>query len=305
MKLISLLLVPALAMPALAQTQPAAGTHATKPATAAAKRPAATATIAATPACAKLPDLSSKIPALPAGLPCARPLYTITTVPTVKLDYVSPLEDSGLRDSLGLEPSSFSLYYIDTKIGAGELATPHKWYTIHYTGYLLDGTKFDSSVDRNDPIVIPYGQHKVIPGWDTGFDGMHVGGKRRLFIPYQLAYGTSANGPIPAKSELIFDVELIAMSDTQPPPKPSEPISAPPGVPPGAAQSRPAAQPRPAIQPAASGVTADGTVNASANLAGQPAAGAQSATQGRTADGTVNSSASPAANPATANPATR
>jgi len=270
MKLLSLLLVTALAMPALAQTQPAAGTHATKPATAAAKRPAATATAAATPACAKLPELSSKIPALPAGLPCARPLYTITTVPTLKLDYVSPLEDPGLRDSLGLEPSSFSLFYIDTKIGAGELAAPHKWYTIHYTGYLLDGTKFDSSVDRNDPIVIPYGQHKVIPGWDTGFDGMHVGGKRRLFIPYQLAYGASANGPIPAKSELIFDVELIAMSDTQPPP--STPPTVQPSTPPAGAAVMPMPPARPAM---------------------------------RTPDGTIPATQTPpTANPAAANPAT-
>jgi peptidylprolyl isomerase len=178
--------------------------------------PAATTTA---PVCSKLPELSPKIPTLPAGTPCAKPLYTIVSEPSVKLQYVSPLEGPGLRETLGLAPTSFSLDYVDTKIGTGELAAPHKWYTIHYTGYLVDGTKFDSSLDRGEPISIPYGQHQVIPGWDTGFDGMRVGGKRRLFIPYQLAYGANAQRQIPARSELVFDVELVSQSDEKPQPK--------------------------------------------------------------------------------------
>src|SRR5438309_11925875 len=97
--------------------------------------------------CVKVPDLSAKIPALPANLPCPHALYTISTVPSIKLDYISPIENSSLRDSLGIEPSTFSLAYVDTKVGTGPLAAPGKWYTIHYTGYLTDGTKFDSSVD--------------------------------------------------------------------------------------------------------------------------------------------------------------
>jgi peptidylprolyl isomerase len=195
--------------------------------------------------CVKLPELSPKIPALPAGLPCPKALYTITTQPTIKLDYISPLEGEDLKDTLGIESSTFSLAYVDTKIGTGELATPHKWYTINYTGYLVDGTKFDSSVDRGEPISIPYGQHRVIPGWDTGFGGMRVGGKRRLFIPYQLGYGNNPHQAIPAKSELIFDVELMAISDTQPkpklPPTPPRPITPPakPAVP-GAPMTPPA-----------------------------------------------------------------
>src|SRR6185437_12837132 len=104
------------------------------------------------------------------------------------------------------------------KAGDGPLAKPHQYYTIHYTGYLTDGTKFDSSIDRGTPITIPYGERKVIPGWDTGFAGMRVGGKRRLFIPYELAYGANGSGPIPGKSELVFDVELVGVSDTPPPP---------------------------------------------------------------------------------------
>ena len=169
--------------------------------------------------CVKVPALSPKIPALPADAPCAKALYTITTVPSAKLDYVSPLEGPTFRETLGIEPSTFTLAYIDTRIGTGELAAPHKFYTIHYTGYLVDGTKFDSSVDRGEPITVPYGQHQVIPGWDTGFGGMHVGSKRRLFIPYQLAYGPNAHQQIPPKSELVFDVELVSVSDTPPAPK--------------------------------------------------------------------------------------
>jgi peptidylprolyl isomerase len=191
--------------------------------------------------CAKdVPVLSPKIPALPTGA-CPKVLYTLTTTPTVKLENVSPMEGAGLRTTLGLESSSFSELYVDTKVGTGELAQPHKWYTIHYTGYLTDGTKFDSSLDRKEPISINYGQHMVIPGWDTGFDGMHIGGKRRLYIPYELAYGPNGKPPtIPAKSELIFDVELVAQSDAKPEPK---------APPPPAPAAQPA--PGPAAQPAA------------------------------------------------------
>jgi peptidylprolyl isomerase len=220
--------------------------------------PAHTAAASATPACVKIPDISPKIPALPPGAPCPKPLYTISTIPTVKLSYVSPLEGPGLSDALGIETTSFSLIYVDTKIGTGPAALPHKFYSIHYTGYLTDGTKFDSSVDRGEPITIEYGQHQVIPGWDTGFDGMHIGGKRRLFIPYQLAYGAAAHGPIPARSELIFDVELVSQSDTPPapklpptPPQPAKPATEPaqpsaePAKPDSAPQTPPSTNPNP------------------------------------------------------------
>jgi peptidylprolyl isomerase len=113
---------------------------------------------------------------------------------------------------------------VDTVIGTGPLAEPRKYYTVHYTGWLTDGTKFDSSEDHPgaEPFTFAYGAHRVIPGWDTGFQGMHVGGKRRLFIPYQLAYGETGHPPvIPAKSDLIFDVELVGQSDTPPQPKPA------------------------------------------------------------------------------------
>jgi peptidylprolyl isomerase len=198
--------------------------------------------------CVKAPELSPKIPALAAGAPCAKVLYTLTHIPDTRLDYVSPLVSPELRSELAGEKSTYSLIYVDTVPGTGPLAQPGKFYTVHYTGYLPDGTKFDSSVDRGEPITFPYGKHRVIEGWDTAFEGMHIGGKRRLFIPYQLGYGEAGRPPvIPAKSELIFDVEFIAQGDEMPKPKapamrqpmqgqpgtgmPAKPMTPPPAAP--------------------------------------------------------------------------
>ncbi|MGA8939452.1 MAG: FKBP-type peptidyl-prolyl cis-trans isomerase [Acidobacteriaceae bacterium] len=187
--------------------------------------------------CVKVPELSPKIPALPASDPCPRALYTLTHTPDIHLDYASPLVSPELRAELSQEKTTYSLVYVDTEIGTGPLAQPGKYYTVHYTGYLTDGTKFDSSVDRGKPITFPYGKHRVIEGWDTAFEGMHVGGKRRLFIPYQLAYGEAGRPPvIPAKAELVFDIEFIAQGDQmpseQPPamrhPEPMHPATPPP-----------------------------------------------------------------------------
>jgi peptidylprolyl isomerase len=258
MKLTALLLLSAI--PAAAQTAPAAKPPLHHPASAA-------------PTCAKLPELSPKIPALPASLPCAKALYTITTVPSVRLDYVSPLEGPAFAETLGIEPSHFTLAYVDTKIGAGELAAPHKFYSLHYTGYLIDGTKFDSSLDRGEPLTIEYGKHQVIPGWDTGFAGMRVGGKRRLFIPYQLAYGPNGKPPtIPGKSELIFDVELVSVADTKPEPKtpPTPPIHPRPATPAPPSGTPPAATQPPAQPGSAQSVVGQPTTTPPATPAADP-----------------------------------
>ena len=106
-----------------------------------------------------------------------------------------------------------NMRYIEIAPGTGAAAAPGKEYTVHYTGWLRDGTKFDSSVDRNEPLKFVQGRRQVIVGWEIGFEGMKVGGKRRLFIPYQLAYGENGRGPIPPKAELIFDVELLDVKD--------------------------------------------------------------------------------------------
>jgi hypothetical protein len=106
-----------------------------------------------------------------------------------------------------------ALRYIDLQQGTGDAAAPGKRYTTHYTGYLRDGTVFDSSVKRNEPIDFVQGRRQVIAGWDIGFEGMKVGGKRRLIIPPQLAYGAAGSGPIPPNSELTFDIELLKVED--------------------------------------------------------------------------------------------
>ncbi len=212
--------------------------------------------------CATLPTLSSKIPAVPVGTPCPKALYTLTRTPDVKLEYISPLVGPEVRDALASEKTTYSLIYADTKIGTGELVHLNKNLSVHYTGYLADGTKFDSSVDRGQPITFPYGTHHVIPGWDTGFEGMRVGGKRRLYIPYQLAYGEQGRPPvIPAKSLLVFDMEVVSQAEVTPPaPRPTPhpvpqapPAGNKPATPPSAAApagtapaSTPAATPAPA-----------------------------------------------------------
>jgi len=123
----------------------------------------------------------------------------------------------------GTPASLFTLRFIDLKVGDGEEARNSGpdgivFYTVHYTGWTTDGKQFDSSVDRGEPIVFPVGMKHVITGWDTGFQGMRVGGKRRLIVPWQLAYGASGRPPvIPAKADLIFDLELIGQGNTQQP----------------------------------------------------------------------------------------
>ena len=95
-------------------------------------------------------------------------------------------------------------------IGEGDEATPGNGVTVHYTGWLLDGTKFDSSKDRDDPFSFNLGYGQVIKGWDEGVAGMKVGGKRKLTIPPQLGYGTrGAGGVIPPNATLVFEVELL------------------------------------------------------------------------------------------------
>src|SRR5215467_14035777 len=108
-----------------------------------------------------------------------------------------------------------TLRYVDVKVGDGAAAQPGQEYTVHYTGWLRDGTKFDSSVDRGKPFVFVQGRRQVIAGFDIGFAGMKVGGKRRLILPYQLAYGEKGRGKIPPKADLIFDVELLGLKDVE------------------------------------------------------------------------------------------
>ena len=201
-----ILLIAASAAAASAQT-------AAKPAAPSAAKPATTATATAKPTATKSTAASTK---LPAGVPAVQ----------------------------GPVQTAFSLKYQEIKIGTGAVAEPNKLYKVHYTGWLAsDGRKFDSSYDHRTPVVdadkkpvldadgkqklsdpqplvFPQGYGRLIPGWDQGFNGMKIGGKRRLFIPWQLAYGAKGrqtndpkNPGIPAMADLIFDVELIEVTD--------------------------------------------------------------------------------------------
>jgi peptidylprolyl isomerase len=209
------------------------------------------------------PKSAATTAAKPATTATHHAATTSTATPT------TPTTPPNIPKVIGVAKTAYALRYIDIVTGTGPLAelsvlgtseadSKIKWYTVKYTGWLTDGTKFDSSEDHPgaEPITFPAGAHRVIPGWDTGFAGMHVGGKRRLFIPYQLAYGEAGRPPhIPVKSDLIFDIELVAISDTPPAPKtPPAPPTPPPTNPsanPSATPDKPADAPaKPATEPA-------------------------------------------------------
>jgi FKBP-type peptidyl-prolyl cis-trans isomerase FkpA len=108
--------------------------------------------------------------------------------------------------------TSDGLKYWDIKVGTGPTAEKGQTVKVHYTGWLTNGKKFDSSVDRNEPFSFRLGRGDVIKGWDEGVAGMKVGGKRQLHIPPALGYGASgAGGVIPPNATLIFDVELLGV----------------------------------------------------------------------------------------------
>jgi FKBP-type peptidyl-prolyl cis-trans isomerase FkpA len=103
------------------------------------------------------------------------------------------------------------LKYTDLTVGNGAEAKTGQTAVVHYTGWLTDGKKFDSSKDRGQPFSFPLGQGRVIKGWDEGVVGMKVGGKRELLIPPELGYGArgTPGGPIPPNATLKFEVELL------------------------------------------------------------------------------------------------
>jgi peptidylprolyl isomerase len=262
---------------------------------------------------------ASQAPAKPATHPAA------ATASGIKLP-------PGVPPARGILKTAFSLKYQDVKIGTGGLGEPNKIYKVHYTVWIAaDGRKLDSSYDHpampvfddsGKPVMDANGKQKqeagqpyrflqgvgrgTIPGVDEGVEGMRIGGKRRLFIPWQLAYGVRGrptndpkNPGVPPKADLIFDVELLAVADM--PAMPARPMGAAPGGRPlpGAPGHPPTGpgQPTAPGQPAAPGQSA---------APGQPPAPAQPAPPGASAtpaSPATAPAASPASPPASSTPA--
>jgi FKBP-type peptidyl-prolyl cis-trans isomerase FkpA len=129
--------------------------------------------------------------------------------PALAPGYPAPKDARGRT----VESTASGLKYEDQVVGDGAEAVAGKSVEVHYTGTLADGTKFDSSHDRRKPFTFKLGAGQVIKGWDEGVAGMKVGGKRKLVIPYQLAYGERGHPPvIPARAELTFIVELLKVN---------------------------------------------------------------------------------------------
>lgn len=120
------------------------------------------------------------------------------------------MEEKNAKPSGGMITTPSGLQYEELVPGSGSSPQPGKMVTVHYTGWLTDGRKFDSSVDRNEPFVFRIGAGEVIPGWDEGVMTMKIGGKRKLIVPAALGYGAAgAGGVIPPNATLVFEVILL------------------------------------------------------------------------------------------------
>jgi FKBP-type peptidyl-prolyl cis-trans isomerase len=129
----------------------------------------------------------------------------------------SMLREKYLKDNkITVKPTPSGLYYVEKVKGTGPQAAPGKKVKVHYTGTLLNGTKFDSSRDRKEPFEFTLGKGQVIQGWDEGIAMMKKGGKAILIIPSSIGYGERDMGQIPPYSTLVFDVELVDVQDAAP-----------------------------------------------------------------------------------------
>lgn len=123
------------------------------------------------------------------------------------------MSDYIAKNKIKVAPTASGLYFVSKKEGKGAQAVAGKKVAVHYVGKLLDGTEFDNSIKRGEPIEFILGQGQVIPGWDEGIAMMKEGGKAMLLIPSNLAYGERGNQAIPPCSPLVFDVELVKVGE--------------------------------------------------------------------------------------------
>lgn len=150
----------------------------------------------------------------PTALPTAAPLPSGAGTPAAvpPAPQAAPQSAPAAPNAAGAVTTASGLQYIDEVVGTGAQPKPGQMVSVHYTGYLDNGTKFDSSVDRGQPLQFPLGAGKVIRGWDEGIASMKVGGKRRLIVPPDLAYGANGYaGVIPPNARLTFEVELVGV----------------------------------------------------------------------------------------------
>lgn len=134
-------------------------------------------------------------------------IFDVEILSAEEIPGATPFNVAG-KDTLSTESG---LQYIVVEEGNGVMAQPGNRVAVHYSGFLTDGTMFDSSVERDEPFRFTLGQGQVIPGWDEGIALMQINARFRLIVPYQLAYGKRGAGPIPPESTLIFDVHLLAI----------------------------------------------------------------------------------------------
>jgi peptidylprolyl isomerase len=160
------------------------------------------------------PATSSAAAAAASATPCAA-----TPAPSSS---ATPTTSDSFNDAVCLTTTADGLQYGDLLVGTGAAPAKGESVTVQYTGWLTNGTVFDSSRKAGrTPFTFVIGTGGVIPGWDEGVLTMHVGGKRRLVIPPALGYGATANGQIPANSTLIFEVELLSVSAASAAPSPT------------------------------------------------------------------------------------
>jgi peptidylprolyl isomerase len=166
------------------------------------------------------PGEATTSPSLAASTETATPTTTPTTTvspsptPTTTPSPTATSTPSTTKnDPKNTVTTPSGLKYVDLKVGNGAAPKTGQTISVHYTGTLENGTKFDSSRDRNKPIEFPLGIGKVIPGWDEGLSTMKVGGRRQLIIPGKLGYGAAGtpDGTIPPNATLLFDVELMGI----------------------------------------------------------------------------------------------